>query len=348
MSLRRSTTSSSLVRGVAREDVSRILNRRKDRGASSFKFRKQAPKPTATDVEWMPLFGESEAAQANKVPSWQEIRNMNARRTKLLDLARETSPIDTVLAVRLLGRTVFPRLIRHPLIWVVWGGFALTATLSRFGFGGDPQMAEEVLDGSTTVVAFMIIFFVGYCYTRYNEQFNDVQQIMHSIVNACSAARATFYDPDEVHRLWRYLNLMHASAYCGLTDYLTKENFFMPLCEVHNLLGEGDVRREEMEALDKVGLDQSGGRASSMYEVWCLEILRQESMRAGPEKFATPIYARLHGEVESVGNHIQRLFAYRFQVLPFICAFRPAPTPLTFGFSLRICLASLSPPHLQP
>ena len=89
-------------------------------------------------------------------------------------------------------------------------------------------------------------------------------------------------------------------------------------------------------------------RASSMYEVWCLEILRQESMRAGPVKFATPIYARLHGEVESVGNHIQRLFAYRFQVLPFICAFRPAPIPFTFGFSLRICLASLSPPHLQP
>ena len=320
MSCKRMPGSPASVSGIFTEETAKILIRRKERGISTFRFRKQTPAPTATDVDWMPLFGESEAAQANNVPDWGEIRKMNTRRTKLLDLARQTSPIDTVLAVRLLGRTVFPRLIRHPLIWIIWACFGTTATFSRLGYGGDPAMATAVLEGSNTVVAFMIIFFVGYCYTRYNEQFGDVQSVMHSIVNACAAARATFDDPDEVHRLWRYLNLMHASAYCGLTDYLTKENFFMPLCEMHNLLGEGEVKEEEMRHLERVGLDQSGSRACCMYEVWCFEILKAEASRCGPEKFSAPIHARLQHEVDAVGNHIQRLFAYRFQVLPFICA----------------------------
>ena len=46
----------------------------------------------------------------------------------------------------------------------------------------------------------MIIFFVSYCYTRYNEQFDDVQAIMHAINDACLSARCCFADPDEVRR----------------------------------------------------------------------------------------------------------------------------------------------------
>ena len=92
----------------------------------------------------------------------------------------------------------------------------------------------------------MIIFYVGYCYSRYNEQFDDVQHIMHAIVNVTLMARANFSDRDEVHRLWRYLNLMHASAYCGLTDYLTEENFFLPICDKHHLLDEGIIKEEEL------------------------------------------------------------------------------------------------------
>ena len=58
----------------------------------------------------------------------------------------------------------------------------------------------------------MIIFYVGYCYTRYNDQYADVQQIMHSIINVCLSARASFDDKDEVFRLWRFMNLLHICA----------------------------------------------------------------------------------------------------------------------------------------
>jgi len=142
---------------------------------------------------------------------------------------------------------------------------------------------------------------------------------MNSIVNACLSARATFSDQQEVHRLWRYLNLLHVSAYCGMTDYLTKQNFFLPLCEKHKLLGEdGFVRAEELSALDQVGLDESGARACSMYQVWCYEVLKAEQKRSGSENFSAPIHAQLSNEVKAIGDHIKRLFAYRFQVLPFI------------------------------
>ena len=33
---------------------------------------------------------------------------------------------------------------------------------------------------------------------------------------------------------------MRATAYCGLTEELTEQNFFLPLCDKHGLLGEPD------------------------------------------------------------------------------------------------------------
>lgn len=49
---------------------------------------------------------------------------------------------------------------------------------------------------------------------------------------------------------------------------LCQDNFFLPLCEKHRLFGEeGFMRDEEMSALDHVGMDESGARACSMYEV---------------------------------------------------------------------------------
>jgi hypothetical protein len=58
-----------------------------------------------------------------------------------------------------------------------------------------------------------------------------VEIVMRCIVNACMMARASFSEPEEVHRFWRYLNLQHLIAYCGLTDGYNIDNFFGPLVE---------------------------------------------------------------------------------------------------------------------
>ena len=46
-----------------------------------------------------------------------------------------------------------------------------------------------------------------------------------------------------------------------------------------------------------------------------MEVIREESTRC---KTPAPIQAKLQSEVSEIGLHIKKLFAYRYQVLPFI------------------------------
>lgn len=49
----------------------------------------------------------------------------------------------------------------------------------------------------------MIIFYVSYCYARYEKQFEEVENIMRCIVHDCVLARKNF----EVHTRARWLGL---------------------------------------------------------------------------------------------------------------------------------------------
>ena len=140
---------------------------------------------------------------------------------------------------------------------------------------------------------------------------------MSSITKLCLAARVTFSDPEETLRLWRYLNMLHASAYCGLTTSLTLYNFFLPVCRRHHFLGEGEMGTEELEAIRKIEFDDiKGSRACSMFAVWCFEVIKGETMRSSD--ISPPVHARMQAVVQELTDHIKNLFAYRFQVLPFI------------------------------
>ena len=72
----------------------------------------------------------------------------------------------------------------------------------------------------------------------------------------------------EVYRIWRYVNAMHCSAYCGLTDHLTEANFFIPLSKKHGLLGAAnDQGKSSRPLVRNIDIDDSGVRACSMFEV---------------------------------------------------------------------------------
>ena len=62
--------------------------------------------------------------------------------------------------------------------------------------------------------------------------------------------------------------MLHAAAYCGLTEELTENNFLMPICNKYGLLSSGDVHDEEFAELKAINIDQSGSRACAMFEVW--------------------------------------------------------------------------------
>jgi hypothetical protein len=142
-----------------------------------------------------------------------------------------------------------------------------------------------------------------------------VEIVMRCIVNACMMARTSFSEPEEVHRFWRYLNLQHLIAYCGLTDGYNIDNFFGPLVEKYSLLGDEREREEERAYLSTVDVDAEGLRACAMYEVWTLEIAHAQA--AMTPLFTPPVHAQLNAEVLNVGNSIKRLYAYSYQVLHF-------------------------------
>ena len=149
--------------------------------------------------------------------------------------------------------------------------------------------------------------------------------------------------------------MQHCIAYCGLTDGYNLDNFFHPLCEKYGLLGLGEDRKEEEELLGQVDLDDEGLRACAMYEVWALDIIKSE-VSVTPS-FTPPVHAQINAEVVNIGNSIKRLYAYAYQVLPFIythlvsasctlylmfnaflkgLAFQPGET-ITFGFAMPLC-----------
>ena len=121
-----------------------------------------------------------------------------------------------------------------------------------------------------------------------------MQHIMNSIASVCLMARANFEDPGEIYRIWRYVNAMHCTAYCGLTDHLTEANFFNPLSKKHGLLGSAKIREVESAAVRNIGIDDHGVRACSMFEVrWPWDagshaplLFVARSTHSAPPKFA--------------------------------------------------------------
>ena len=312
------------------------------------------------NLAWVPLVDEEQQSSGStSEPTHTDIRRMDKKRKTLLKLARSTSALDTLIRFRQLPRTVLPRLMKRPLVYAFVLAYMAGAILTRYEYmslkdveeaaklSGELQSTEPVrtrthpalsaLIGSLEtyrrvrlhtcagntggqMVTFIVVFYVGYCYNRSSQQFDDVQLIMHAINDACLSARVAFHDSDEIHRIWRYLNLLHASAYCGLTEELSAQNFFLPVADKFGLFGEGKEREEEVAALERVDLDAHGSRACSMFEVWAFEVVKGEGQRTaqGEGDLYPPIQARLQAEINTVGVCIKRLFAYRYQVMPFI------------------------------
>lgn len=267
-------------------------------------------KSSQNDSKWF-------AYHNKEVVTWTTLNAFDEKRKQLLALARNGSAIDTIFRMKMMKHTVLPRILRHPATWVVFMAYCLAAFVTRYDLINFANIEDSVNEGASTLVTFMIVFYVGHCYGRYHDKFMDVEMIMQSIVNVCTLCRAHFDDPDEVHRVWRYLNLGHCAAYCGLTDGYNMDNFFLPLAEKYNLLGYGKDNEEERAVLKVVDIDEEGLRTVEMYQVWALDVIRREStaMKGG---LSPPIQKAIEDEVLAGGNAIKRLYAYYYQVLPFI------------------------------
>ena len=91
--------------------------------------------------------------------TFEELLAIDDKRKEILHLAKNHSPMTTALKIRLLPRTVLPRLLHHYLTWVVMATFATTCVAARLGITED-EIDDSVFNGAGTMVTFMIIFYV--------------------------------------------------------------------------------------------------------------------------------------------------------------------------------------------
>ena len=66
--------------------------------------------------------------------------------------------------------------------------------------------------------------------------FDDLEQVMRCIINCSAVARTAFKNRAALYDLWRYLNLLHVTAYCGVTETYTRENLFSEFWPMSNTL----------------------------------------------------------------------------------------------------------------
>lgn len=132
---------------------------------------------------------------------------------------------------------------------------------------------------------------------------------MRQIVNCCSIARVEFKDSAALYDLWRFLNLLHVTAYCGCTATYNKANLCEEFCRQHGLLTDPSVR----ERLEEIDVESPVAWSTCM--VWALEVVH---MRADAKDFSSPIHSVLVGSIAEIGSALSRIYAQEYQVLPYI------------------------------
>ena len=224
---------------------------------------------------------------------------------------RTLSPIDTILRFHKLHHTVLLAILRHPVTWLVMGTFVTSAYMARNGVWDADALDQTSFEGADLLVTFMIIFYVGYCYGRFSDMFNDLEQVMRCIINCSAVARTAFKNKAALFDLWRYLNLLHVTAYCGVTDTYTRQNLFTEFCEAHALLISPKLRA----ALDAMDIDDRGASACNTCMIWALETVHA---RAEAGDFSAPIHKELGELITGIGSGLARLYSQEYQVLPYI------------------------------
>ena len=247
---------------------------------------------------------------------YQDTVKLDCHRKELLRHARSYAPHDAIFkwrALRLLRYSIVPRRLTFRLVWLVYATFAATATLARTGVWVPARLpaATDGFDasGASMMISFMIVFYVGNCYSRQERQYQACTEAFGSVTNACLLARASLTAADRL-LVWRYLNLAHVAGYCGLTATYNKRNLFDYYCLVQNLWPSPEVRRR----VALVDVDK-GAQAYRECIAWALDVVtgarRRGEITAEEQRQASETMLTLQSSLTTLYN-------YQFQVMPFM------------------------------
>ena len=71
-------------------------------------------------------------------------------------------------------------MLQCPLTWLAYAAFATSATLVRSGWWDTSDVSLDHFEsqGMSTLVTFMVVFFVGYCYDRHYQQCTPTARLL--------------------------------------------------------------------------------------------------------------------------------------------------------------------------
>ena len=174
------------------------------------------------------------------------IQRLDQKRINNMAEARSHSPLSLAWRLDKLGITILPRIANRLAFWIVIACYFVFALVSQFAFHLVSFRDEDrtVFEGANLMISFMIVFYTGYCYNRFSEQYFLMTGAVRMIIVGSSTAKACFpRDSPELMRYWRLLNLMHVCCYCGMSSTYNSQNMRMAFCDEYGLLDRCGISR---------------------------------------------------------------------------------------------------------
>ncbi len=256
-------------------------------------------------------------ATTERVPkTYSDTMKVNALRESLLDDARRLSPISAVMHATKLRSSIVPRLFAYPIVWLVvliYMGCAALARSSRVfdvNVFGDAEERDGAFSGASVLVTFMVVFYLGYCYSRHFEQYAALRDAMSTLVDTMINCRVCL-NAEDTKRAYCYLNLMHATAYVGMTPVLNHENFLDAFIQAHDLAPD----RALQERLHSMDIDHTGASSFNVCAAWLIQLFHEAHLR---RELDGESYRTMHEEVLKARSLLNSLYAYQHQVIPFV------------------------------
>lgn len=242
---------------------------------------------------------------------------LDEQRKELLHVARTDKVSTLCFRLRRLANTVVPRVLNNALTLLVLTTYSVTAFVARTKRLEVSTLDLELIEsqGMSSLVTFMIIFFVGYCYDRHYAQYLEANRARNALVDCCAMAGAYMTNELDSHKLWRYLNLAHVLAFIGLSPTYSANNLLHGFIKEHNL----DVAKEEMQQLRMIGVELGQGAYLQAVQ-WALSVISHAS--EGDHTDSRHVhFMKLHSmqnEILLFRRSMAALYAYHFQVIPYV------------------------------
>ena len=205
---------------------------------------------------------------ANLCPdTFDDILEIDDQRGKMKHATRIANPNALVFHIRDIGYTAIWDVVKTKNFILVMIIYVVVAVLQRNGWMSEDNNAillRSVAEIDLLLV-FLIIFYFGYCYSRYFEMYRNSLRICHLLEEMVIRVCNSYEEPDKIRDMWRYVNLMHILVYVKLSHVYTRDNFFLPIVKDFNLLPH-EKERDFLMVLDM----ENTSRALNAVWMWCI------------------------------------------------------------------------------